>query len=108
MLSDWGHVQESSVVQREQREYDVKKKHQKLFSQNAPSQTCDRILNTPLIVYKYCNCKDFVVYLSIILFSKITIDTVEAAIEMHLLMIVSVRDMLQSFPNWEKYYRGTQ
>ena len=37
MLSDWGHVQESSVVQREQREYDVKKKHQKLFSQNAPS-----------------------------------------------------------------------
>ena len=28
----------------------------------------------PLIVYKYCNCKEFVVYLSIILFLKITID----------------------------------
>ena len=29
MLSDWAHVQESSVVQREQQEYDVKKKHQR-------------------------------------------------------------------------------
>ena len=29
MLSDWAHVQGSSVVQREQQEYDVKKKHQR-------------------------------------------------------------------------------
>ena len=29
MLSDWAHVQGSSVVQREQKEYDVKNKHQK-------------------------------------------------------------------------------
>ena len=28
MLFDWEHVQGSSVVQREQHEYDVKKKHQ--------------------------------------------------------------------------------
>ena len=28
MLSDWEHVQGSSVVQREQHEYDKKKKHQ--------------------------------------------------------------------------------
>ena len=29
MLSDWAHVQGSSVMQREQQKYDVKKKHQK-------------------------------------------------------------------------------
>ena len=28
MLSDWAHVQGSSVVQREQHEYDIQKKHQ--------------------------------------------------------------------------------
>ena len=28
MLSDWAHVQGGSVVQREQHEYNVKKKHQ--------------------------------------------------------------------------------
>ena len=30
MLSDWAHDQGRTVVKREQQEYDVKKKHQKL------------------------------------------------------------------------------
>ena len=49
-----------------------------------------------LIVYKSCKCKDFVVYLSIILFRKSITDSinVEAAIEMHHSMVVFARDML--------------
>ena len=37
---------------------------------NTPSQISNKVLNTSLIVYKYCNCTYFVVYLSIILFLK--------------------------------------
>ena len=36
----------------------------------------DRVLNMSLILYKYCNCKDFVIYVGIILFPKIAIDAV--------------------------------
>ena len=39
MSSDWAHVQGSSVVQREQHEYDVKEKHQKPQS-NLPKYLC--------------------------------------------------------------------
>ena len=50
----------------------------------------------PLIIYKYCNCKGFVVCLSLILFPKITI--AEAANEMYLSMVASARDMFYAFP----------
>ena len=52
----------------------------------------DKVLNTPLTDYKYCNCKDFVVYLSIMLFPKITADAV--LMWMYLSMAASVKDML--------------
>ena len=31
-----------------------------LFSQKVPPQTCGRVLNSSLIVYKYYNCKGFI------------------------------------------------
>ena len=67
-----------------------------LFSPNTPSYISDRVLITPLIVYKYCNCKDFVVYLSIILFLKSQLNAVlnaDASIKIHLSMVASIRNI---------------
>ena len=116
MLSDWAHAHGSSVVQCEQHEYDVKKKHcepqscppkylcrilkwgQWSETYSEPCQTSKvecfaKIVNGFYMLtvftigsildiwqgseYEFdCNCKDFVVYLSIILFPNITMDTV--------------------------------
>ena len=42
--------------------------------------------------FKYCNSKDLVVYLSIILFPKISSIRAETAIDMHLSMVAPARD----------------